>query len=186
MLDGPEFVDPVACIFWFRFRLMRRYLTYRLPEAARIGRLVELVSGGAPGHGPVHLLVESASGLGFQWYLDGFCWNRPGLPQLPMVEGPYQHFQNSILDALSNLNAADLVTRFGIFEDPCSSLTLPMFGTETRHCFKRSFLGVFGMVFSLVIREEKTFLVVCVEPRWGWSFVLGMFLLPSSCCSGES
>ena len=25
-----------------------------------------------PGHGPVHLLVESASSLGFQWCLDGF------------------------------------------------------------------------------------------------------------------
>ena len=53
MLDGPEYVDPVACIVWFRFRLMRRYLAYRPFETARIGRLLELVSGGAPGHGPV-------------------------------------------------------------------------------------------------------------------------------------
>ena len=66
------------------------------------------VSAGARGHGPVHLLVESASSLGFRWCLDGFCWNRPGLPQLPMVEGPYQHFQDSVLDALRDLNAADL------------------------------------------------------------------------------
>ena len=85
MLDGPEIVDPVACIVWFRFRLMRRYLAYRPLEAARIGRLLELVSGGAPGHGPVHLLVESASSLGFQWCLDGFCWDRPGLPQLQVL-----------------------------------------------------------------------------------------------------
>ena len=40
MLDGPEFVDPVACIVWFRFRLMRRY--------ARIGRLLDLTWAGAP------------------------------------------------------------------------------------------------------------------------------------------
>ena len=40
------------------------------------------------------------------------------------------------------------VARFWIFEVPCSSLTLPMFGTETRHCFERSFLVEFGMVFS--------------------------------------
>ena len=113
MLDGPEFVDPVACIVWFRFRFMRRYLAYRPFEAARIGRLLELVSGGAPGHGPVHLLVESASSVGFQWCLDGFCWNRPGLPQLPMVEGPYQHFQDSVLDTLRDLNAADLCRRQG-------------------------------------------------------------------------
>ena len=108
MLDGPEFVDPVACIVWLRFRLMRRYLAYRPLEAARIGRLLELVSGGAPGHGPVHLPVGSASSLGSQWCLDGFCWNRPGLPQLPMIEGPYQQFEDSILNALRDLNAADL------------------------------------------------------------------------------
>ena len=132
MLDGPEYVDPVACIVWFRFRLMRRYLAYRPFETAWIGRLLELVSGGAPGHEPVHFLVESASSLGFQWCLGGFCWNRPGLPQLPMVEGPYQHFQDSILGALRDLNAADLCkrkgfrgARFWILEDPCSSLTLP-------------------------------------------------------------
>ena len=116
--DGPEFVDPVACIVWFRFRLMRRYLAYRPLEAARIGRLLELVSGGAPGHGPVHLLVKSASSLGFQWCLDGFCWNRPGLPQLPMIEGPYQHFQDSILDALRDLNASDLCRRQGFRGGP--------------------------------------------------------------------
>ena len=92
MLDGPECVDPSACIVWYRFRLMRRYLAYRPLESARIGRLLDLVSDGAPGHGPVHFLVESDSSLGFQWYLGGLCWNRPGLPRLPMVEGPYQHF----------------------------------------------------------------------------------------------
>ena len=58
----------------------------------RVGRFLDLVSGGAPGHGPVHLLVESAASLGFQWSLGGFCWDRPGLPHLPMIEGPYQHF----------------------------------------------------------------------------------------------
>ena len=118
MLDGPGFVDPVACIVWFRFRLMRRYLAYRPFETARIGRLLELVSGGAPGHGPVHLLVESASSLGFQWCLGGFCWDRPGLPQLPMVEGPYQHFQDSILGVLRDLNAADLCRRQGFRGGP--------------------------------------------------------------------
>ena len=29
MLDGPECVDPSACIVWYRFRLLRRYLAYR-------------------------------------------------------------------------------------------------------------------------------------------------------------
>ena len=93
MLDGPECVDPSACIVWYRFRLLRRYLAYRPQETAMVGRLLDLVSNGAPGHGPVHLLVESAASLGFQWCLGGFCWDRPGLPPLPMVEGPYQHFK---------------------------------------------------------------------------------------------
>ena len=118
MLDGSEFVDPVACIVWFRFRLMRRYLVYRPFDAARIGRLLELVSCGAPGHGPVHLLVESASSLGFQWCLDGFCWNRLGLPQFAYGKSPYQHFQDSVLDALRDLNAADLCRRQGFRGGP--------------------------------------------------------------------
>ena len=93
MLDGPECVDPSACIVWYRFRLLRRYLAYRPLESARIGRLLDLVSNGAPGHGPVHLLVDSAASLGFRWCPDGFCWSRPGLPRMPMVEGPYQHLK---------------------------------------------------------------------------------------------
>ena len=75
MLDSPECADPNACIIWFRFRLMREYLAYRPFEAARIGRLLELVSGATLGHGPVHLLVESASSLDFSvvfwWVLLG-------------------------------------------------------------------------------------------------------------------
>ena len=66
LLDGPEGVDPGFCIVWFRFRLMRRYLAYPPDESARIGRLLDLVSEVAPGHGPVHLLVRSAAKIGFK------------------------------------------------------------------------------------------------------------------------
>ena len=132
MLDGPECVDPSACIVWYRFRLLRRYFAYRPLESAGVGRLLDLVSDGALGHGPVHLLVGSAASLGFQWCLGGFCWNRPGLPRLPMVEGPYQHFEDSIVGAWRDFNSADLCRRKGfgvarswIFRGPCSSLTLP-------------------------------------------------------------
>ena len=55
MLDGPKCVDPSACIVWYRFWLLRRYLAYRPLEAARVGRLLDLVCGGAPGHWPGHL-----------------------------------------------------------------------------------------------------------------------------------
>ena len=99
LLDGPEGVDPGFCIVWFRFRLMRRYLAYRPDESARIGRLLDLVREGAPGHGPVHLLVRSAAKIGFKWCSDGFCWDRPGLPRLPFLEGPIQHFKSAIVDA---------------------------------------------------------------------------------------
>ena len=58
MLDGPECVDPSACIVWYRFRLLLGYLACRPLEIARVGRLLGLVSNGAPGHGPVHLIVE--------------------------------------------------------------------------------------------------------------------------------
>ena len=61
MLDGPECGDPSACIVWYRFRMLRRYLAQRPLESARIGRLLDLVSNGAPGHGPLHLLVDSAA-----------------------------------------------------------------------------------------------------------------------------
>ena len=100
MLDGPECVDPVTCIVWFRFRMLRRFLAYRPLEMDRISRLLDLISNGAPGHGPLHLLVESAAGLGFRWCPEGFCWSRPGLPRLPMVSGPYQHFHTAILGCL--------------------------------------------------------------------------------------
>ena len=48
-------------------------------------RLLDLVSNGSPGHGPVHLLVDGAASLGFRWCPDGFCWSRPGLPRMPTV-----------------------------------------------------------------------------------------------------
>ena len=158
MLDGPEFVDPVACIVWFRFRLMRRYLDYRPLETARIGGLLELVSGGAPGHRPVHLLVESASCLGFQWCLGGFCWNSPGLPQLPMVEGPYQHFQDSILGALRDLNAADLCRRQGFRGGPLLDFRGSMQLLDSSHVRgirldgRVAFFGMVGYLLCLELR----------------------------------
>ena len=77
VLDGPVGVDPALHIIWVRFRSMRRYLAYCPDEEPRIFWMLDLISGGAPGHGPVHLLVISAAELGFAW--DGFerGWVRP-------------------------------------------------------------------------------------------------------------
>ena len=51
---------------------------------------------------------------GFSGVLVGFAGiGRPGLPQLPMVEGPYKHFTDSILSAWRDSNSADLCRRKG-------------------------------------------------------------------------
>ena len=55
----------VLCVVWFRFRMLRRFLAYWPGEVFRVFRLSEHVAAGCSGHGPVHLLVESAAEIGF-------------------------------------------------------------------------------------------------------------------------
>ena len=66
-VDGPVGCDPGFYIVRCWFRLHRRYLAYRPLEIPRLYSLLDLVSAGCPGHGPVHLLVQSAGVLGFAW-----------------------------------------------------------------------------------------------------------------------
>ena len=66
LLDGPVGVDPALHIIWVRFRMMRRYLAYCPDEEPRIFRMLDLISTGAPGHGPVHLLLISAAEQGYE------------------------------------------------------------------------------------------------------------------------
>ena len=77
---------------------MRRFLTYCPEEEPRIFRMLDLLSRGAPGHGPVHLLLTSAAELGFAWDADGQGWFRVSLPLLRMMAGPIQHFRTAILE----------------------------------------------------------------------------------------
>ena len=67
LLDGLVGVDPAFHIVWFRFRMMRRFLACCPEEEPRIFRMLDLISTGAQGHGPVHLLLISAAELGFAW-----------------------------------------------------------------------------------------------------------------------
>ena len=60
LLDGPVGVDLAYHVVWSRFRMMRRYLAYCPEEKPRIFRMLDLIARGAPGHGPVHLLLLSA------------------------------------------------------------------------------------------------------------------------------
>ena len=36
LLDGPAGCDPAFCVVWFRFRLLRRYLSLWLTEVGRV------------------------------------------------------------------------------------------------------------------------------------------------------
>ena len=58
----------------------------------------DLISRGARGHGPVHLLLISAAEVGFAWDGEEKGWVRVSLPPLRMMTGPTQHFYSSILD----------------------------------------------------------------------------------------
>ena len=118
LLDGPMGCDPGFYIVWCRFRLLRRYLAYRPGEIARLYALLELVAGGCGGHGPMHLLVESAGVIGFVWDAGKVGWNRPGLPVLPQLAGPYQHFKAAIWNAWRFKVSFDLCRRQGFRGGP--------------------------------------------------------------------
>ena len=76
LLDGPVGVDPAFHIVWARFRMMRGHSACCPEEEPRIFRMVDLISRGAQGHGPVHLLVTSAAEVRFAWDGDekGWVW----------------------------------------------------------------------------------------------------------------
>ena len=118
LLDGPTGCDPAFCVVWFRFRLLRRYLSLWPTGVGGIYRLLEMVSEGCPGHGPVHLLSASAVEIGFRWDPLALAWTRPGLPLLSNLAGPVQHFKAAILDAWRNKVAADLCGRAGFRSGP--------------------------------------------------------------------
>ena len=80
-LDGPVGLDPAFHIVLARFRMMRRCLAYCPEEEPRIFRMLDLISRGAQGHGPAHLLLISAAELGFAWDREEKGWVRfPSLP----------------------------------------------------------------------------------------------------------
>ena len=114
LMDGPHGCDSACCVVWFRFRMFRRYLALRPSEVGRVYRLLELVSEGCPGYGPVHLLVVSAAEVGFHWDPLALGWSRPWLPLLSGLAGPVQLFlRSAILDAWRGKVAADLCDREG-------------------------------------------------------------------------
>ena len=81
-------------------------------------RLIAAASECCSGHGPAHLLLESAAEIGFSWCSQVFGWVRPGLPVLDMVAGPVQHFRSAILDAWRNRVSLSLCSRKGFRGGP--------------------------------------------------------------------
>ena len=80
LMNGHPGCDPGFFIICCRFRLLRRYLTYRPMEAPRIYHLLGLVAAGGPGSGPMHLLVDNANTLGFTWDPLNSGWVIPACP----------------------------------------------------------------------------------------------------------
>ena len=81
LLDGSAGSDPGVRVVWCRFRMLRRHMAYNssVHELAWVYSLLRVVAAGAPGHGPVHLLLSSAASLGFSWDPDLCVWLRPGV-----------------------------------------------------------------------------------------------------------
>ena len=90
--------------------------------------MLDLISRGAQGHGPIHLLLISAAELGYAWDGGEKGWVRVSLPPLRMMTGPVQHFRSAILDAWRFHVFARLSERKGFlggeFADFHSSLQL--------------------------------------------------------------
>ena len=68
---------------------------------------------GCPGHGPMHLLVESAPEIGFPWDSHVLWWERPGLLFLTNIAGLNQHFRAAVFEAWRIKISADLCSRKG-------------------------------------------------------------------------
>ena len=115
LLDGPVGSDPGFHVVWCRFRMLRGHMAYNssVRELAWVYSLVRVVAAGAPGHGPVHLLLSSAAFLGFSWDSDLCGWLRPSLPALCQISSPFQIFRKAVLDAWRTKVAGDLRSRAG-------------------------------------------------------------------------
>ena len=79
-------------------------------------QLIGVIAEGAPGHGPVHLLLQSAS-LSFRWNEGSWCWDRPALPVLSLFTGPTQHFYSAVLERCRNCVSTKLCGRKGLGVD---------------------------------------------------------------------
>ena len=187
LLDAPDCCDPELYVIWSRFRQMRRFLAYRPEEVRRVYRLLDLAAAGRPGHGPVHLLLHSASQLGFAWDSQEEGWLRPGLPPLRMLAGPYQHFRNAIfLHGGAVLRVFLLLVRvfgedhFLIMKVPSSFFSLPTCGNGIRCYSVVSCVRGLGTDSYLEKPKRRMFLAVSVVGLMEMVIFSGIALPPPS------
>ena len=135
--DGCIGCDFAFCVVWFRFRLLRRYLALWPSQVGRAYRLLEMVSEGSPGHGPIYLLSAGASGTVFRWDPVRMGWYRPGLPLLSTLAGPVQHFKAAVLDPWRNKVSADLCSRKGFGSGPLLDIHVSLQLLDSSHVRKR-------------------------------------------------
>ena len=109
LLDGPIGCNLAFCVVWF----LRWFLAFRRERFSRVYRLLEHAADGCPGHGPAHLLVESAVEIEFLWSPELVGWVRDGLPVLSNLAGPIQHFGSAVLEGWRSRVSADLCALVG-------------------------------------------------------------------------
>ena len=143
--------------------------------------MLDLISGSAQGHGPVHLLLISAADVGFAW--GGVPCS---LPPFRMMTGSVQHFYSSILDAWRYRVFAKLAEREGFsgaqFVDYKGSLQpLELFPPEGEryNVVKNHFKWGFGTDSFLARPRRKMFHVDFAVARMVMAFVLGVYLFPN-------
>ena len=154
MLFGFAFV---RCAGTWPFGLRRFLGFYRLLQAA---------ADGSSGHGPAHLLLESAAEIGFFWCSRFLGWDRPGLPVLSMIDGPVQHFRAAILDAWRHKVSMGLCTRKGFRGGPFLDVsgTLQLLNSDhVRERDKALLRGVLvgGVWNGFLLRKVKNCHVPC-------------------------
>ena len=95
-----RFLGFTVVVVTFSVKILHDFHAFGLRAGhAWIFRMLDLISRGAQGHGPVHLLLISAAEVGFAWDSGEQGWVRVSLPPLRMMTGPIQHFRSAILDA---------------------------------------------------------------------------------------
>ena len=152
LLDSPSDCDPAFCVVWFRFRLLRRYLALWPFEVGRAYRLLDMVSEGCRGHGPVHLLVSSAAEIGFHCH--ALAWVRPVFLYFVIWQVLYSIFRllflmlgRTRLQLIFVAVRVFVVVPCRIFVVLCSFLTLLMSGIVIKVCYVVFWLEVLGWFF---------------------------------------